>query len=276
MHVYCIKNTVNGKLYVGQTVQLIRTRWSNHVSASRNPETAINFAIAKYGAENFEISILEECQDKESLDKAEIRWIAKLGTLGLNGYNMTAGGFGGQLDPPEETRRRLHSASLGRKRTAETKARLSTIAAQRDRSDVNQFAQTVLAYNGKGIVVGQYRSYTAAAEATGKAVRTVQRCAELRCGTRDRRWFFLPAGLVEGNLTEEFMMEAAFRGVHRGRRDQTRLLKNRGTTIQIEQNGERLSYPSISAAARFLGVHPMRVKRAMGPRSLETKFKVIP
>ena len=46
----------------------------------------------KYGVENFDFYILEECQPDE-LDIKEIYWIATLDTYNY-GYNMTLGGSG--------------------------------------------------------------------------------------------------------------------------------------------------------------------------------------
>lgn len=47
--------------------------------------------MTKYGKENFEISILEECSAEDSSEREEF-WIKKLNTYGKTGYNATMGG----------------------------------------------------------------------------------------------------------------------------------------------------------------------------------------
>lgn len=92
--IYCITNKINGKSYVGQSIN-IEERWKAHKTRPFNENSSqynkpLYRAIRKYGLENFIFSILEECK-KEDLDKAEIFWINRLDTYN-NGYNLTAGG----------------------------------------------------------------------------------------------------------------------------------------------------------------------------------------
>lgn len=92
--IYKITNTVNGKVYVGQAVD-IKRRWQEHSSHSFSPthisyNHTIHRAIRKYGIENFTFEVLEECAEA-LLNEKEIYWIAKLNSK-QNGYNMTDGG----------------------------------------------------------------------------------------------------------------------------------------------------------------------------------------
>lgn len=88
--IYKITNKVNNKSYIGQTRQGIQFRWNQHTSKKDN--TYFHNAIQKYGKDNFEIEILEEC-DVEVLNEREIFYIAKFDTF-KNGYNLTIGGDG--------------------------------------------------------------------------------------------------------------------------------------------------------------------------------------
>lgn len=92
--IYLIKNKLNGKCYVGQSID-IEARWKQHIIDSKNKcNQAIHKAISKYGKENFEFSVLEECSADE-LDEREIHWIKELDTFNSNsGYNCTLGGGG--------------------------------------------------------------------------------------------------------------------------------------------------------------------------------------
>ena len=100
--IYQIKNKINGKSYIGQSKD-IYNRWKQHklvISDNCNSimkEYPFYQALKKYGIENFDFSILEECSTEE-LDKKEKYWINKLNTyinsINSNGYNLTIGGQG--------------------------------------------------------------------------------------------------------------------------------------------------------------------------------------
>ena len=89
--IYLITNSLNGKKYVGQSIDIQR-RFKEHQSNSRYKlGREIDIAIKEYGKENFTYEVLEECS-KEMLDKKEIYWIEKLNTYGEQGYNKNKGG----------------------------------------------------------------------------------------------------------------------------------------------------------------------------------------
>lgn len=94
--IYKIENLINGKVYIGQSVD-IQYRFNNHKSESFNPKsnaynTAIHRAIRKYGVDNFSFDIIEEC-DQDKLREREIYWIDYYKSFG-RGYNLTSGGEG--------------------------------------------------------------------------------------------------------------------------------------------------------------------------------------
>lgn len=101
--IYLITCTVLGKLYVGQTTRTLEVRWGNHLKESRreSPSIIVDLAIKKYGPENFTHQELESCQDQESLNSAEKKWISYYNSLAPNGYNLTTGGDGGYKFTPE-------------------------------------------------------------------------------------------------------------------------------------------------------------------------------
>ena len=98
--VYCCKNKINGKCYIGETKLSLRERWLMHKSqmfSSRKITMAIYDAIKKYGMENFEISILNQgFSSDEERKENEKYWISKLNTFvdssNSSGYNLTIGG----------------------------------------------------------------------------------------------------------------------------------------------------------------------------------------
>jgi group I intron endonuclease len=93
--IYKITNNINGKYYIGQSIDIDR-RWYDHKYKAFNKNdisynSAIHSAMRKYGLKNFTLSIIEECQE-EDLDKKERYWINQLNSLVPNGYNILEGG----------------------------------------------------------------------------------------------------------------------------------------------------------------------------------------
>lgn len=88
--IYIIKNKINDKVYIGQSVNA-KIRWSAHCSNARlgRSWSAIDSAIKKYGQENFYYEILEQTED---YDEREAYWIKYYNSLVPHGYNWCAGG----------------------------------------------------------------------------------------------------------------------------------------------------------------------------------------
>ena len=100
--IYCYTNKINGKRYVGQTIQKLRKRHGQHVQSAKfksdpyDNYSPIHCAIRKYGIENFKLEILH-IADEYSIDMLERHYIYFLGTLTKNnkGYNVSSGGSNG-------------------------------------------------------------------------------------------------------------------------------------------------------------------------------------
>ena len=91
--IYIISNTINNKVYIGQTIQTLKKRFNGHCCYSKSDRSEymyIKRAIHKYGRENFTIKLLEECPI-ENLNEREIYWIKQYDSYN-NGYNLTLGG----------------------------------------------------------------------------------------------------------------------------------------------------------------------------------------
>ena len=92
--IYAIKNKTNNKLYIGQS-QDIKNRWSNHknrLNNNKHSNKKLQNSWNKYGEENFEFVILEECS-QDIINDREIYWISYYNTTNCeNGYNLSIGG----------------------------------------------------------------------------------------------------------------------------------------------------------------------------------------
>ena len=58
MVIYKFENKINGKVYIGQTIQKLSKRISSHKYPSGNKNLPIDAAIKKYGIENFSITTM--------------------------------------------------------------------------------------------------------------------------------------------------------------------------------------------------------------------------
>lgn len=97
--IYKIINLINNKTYIGKSKDIQR-RWKEHKIDPFNTNNAMYNSllykdIRKYGLNNFEFQIVEECEESQ-LNEREKYWIASYNTYVQNtngyGYNMTKGG----------------------------------------------------------------------------------------------------------------------------------------------------------------------------------------
>lgn len=126
--IYLVTNLVNGKEYVGQTINTIARRWNGHVSNTNIHHQPIAAAIRAHGAGNFKIEVLCRVDSNDlsgNLDALERMLIRERGTLVPNGYNLHFGGRGGPLS--ESHKQKLRLAHLGKKASPETRAKMSAI-----------------------------------------------------------------------------------------------------------------------------------------------------
>lgn len=94
MVIYKVKNKINGKIYIGQTIRDLNKRISGHIRESKlegGNKPFVN-AIKKYGIENFEWEIIDEATSLDELDEKEVYWINEHNSLTPNGYNVLGGG----------------------------------------------------------------------------------------------------------------------------------------------------------------------------------------
>lgn len=116
--IYKIENKINGKVYIGQSVDVYR-RLKKHIWDIENNNSALHRAFKKYGIDNFTYELIEEC-DIDRLDEREIFYIQKynsyVGTKNSNGYNLNVGGGVNRgWNPTDENRNNFRNANLGGK-----------------------------------------------------------------------------------------------------------------------------------------------------------------
>lgn len=193
MVVYLIRYTGDGRGYVGQTSRTFRERIKEHIRSRRN--RYVENAIRKYGIENFEVTILEECSSIEELNKREIFWIKELNTKYPNGFNMTDGGEGATgYTPTEELRKRLSEMGKGRKDSEETKRRKSEALMGHS---VEKSARDKMSESHKGKTMSpEACANMSAASAKKRPILCVERNRVFHSMRTSAKW----AGVVHGTI----------------------------------------------------------------------------
>lgn len=96
MIIYEAVNKINGKRYIGQTIQKLNDRKRQHLeSINYNHKgcTLFKRALKKYGKSNFEWKIVDHASSHEELDLKESFWIGFFNTTNSDfGYNLKGGG----------------------------------------------------------------------------------------------------------------------------------------------------------------------------------------
>lgn len=92
MIIYYIKNKLNNKMYIGQSIHTLQWRIKGHLQCvKRGIKRKLYNAIRKYSWDNFEYGIICNCQSLQELNQKETEYIIKYDTY-KHGYNMGLGG----------------------------------------------------------------------------------------------------------------------------------------------------------------------------------------
>ena len=176
--IYCHRNKINNKAYIGQTGQIPYTRrWQGHGVSGSPYKKCPHFqnAIIKYGWNNFEHFVLLDNLTLEQANYYEKIFIALFDTTNPEkGYNVALGGnniihseetrkkisehhadFSGEKHPmwgkhhSKETKELIRQKALGRKASNETKEKISkaTKGSNNPRAKQVQCIETELIFN---------------------------------------------------------------------------------------------------------------------------------
>jgi group I intron endonuclease len=142
--VYKIVNVLDGRMYIGQSVnpayRAKRHFWKNSGCVK------LRNAIEKYGRDKFIFSILCWCKDKADANEVE-ETIIELGNTRDNGYNITPGGFGtgaGEANPffgkthSLELKAKFSAYKLGKPMSLETREKIANANRNRTMSEATK------------------------------------------------------------------------------------------------------------------------------------------
>ena len=173
--IYLIRNTLNDKVYVGQSVH-INVRWREHVKcANWGHKSHLYDAIRKYGAEAFVHEVLEVCQP-EVFDEREAHWMAHFDCRNpAKGYNLLPAGQRGRV-MDAETRERIASKLRGRKVDPEVVRRIAEKARGRKHS-AEAKAKIAAAHKGKKVGADQIAKQVASLKVRWESMTEAERKA---------------------------------------------------------------------------------------------------
>lgn len=97
--IYKITNKINGNFYIGQSVD-VKRRIMEHKTPKANGNDRLHNDMKKFGVNNFELEVLEECK-KEELKSKELHYIKTLEPF----YNTVG------KKVPEKTRRKISEST---------------------------------------------------------------------------------------------------------------------------------------------------------------------
>jgi len=123
--IYCIICDVNGKLYIGQSIQMNK-RINDHFKKLENNNhfnSHLQSAYNKYGKENFKWEVLKYCK-KEKLDKLEEYYIKYYNSTNRGcGYNKTSKAHRTNIDA--DGRKKISETLKGRVFSKEWRKKIS-------------------------------------------------------------------------------------------------------------------------------------------------------
>jgi group I intron endonuclease len=94
MQIYKITNTVNGKIYIGQTIQKNpKMRWYAHCDYVRKGRKSYLYdSMRKHGVDKFQLEIIDHADTIDDLNLKEQQWLDYYRSIGIVYNNREAGG----------------------------------------------------------------------------------------------------------------------------------------------------------------------------------------
>ena len=192
-YIYKIVNKIDGKTYIGQTIQDLEERWRQHRKTNSNC-TYLKSAIKKYGIDKFDFKLICICFDYD-LDKYEIDYIKKYNTVVPNGYNLREGGNSSKHH--EETKKKIseklknrtdlvHSKhQLGKPHSEEIKRKISNSlkGVKHSKESIKKRSEllikhTIFQMDMNGTIIQTFNGYTEAAKSVGTKKGSIWRVCQ--------------------------------------------------------------------------------------------------
>lgn len=129
-YIYKITNKLNGKVYIGQTIN-IEKRFDKYKKLQCRRQPKLYNALKLYGIENFIFEILDTADDLSTLDFLEDIYVLCFDSI-EHGYNCIPGGRSNRLS--KESILKMSISLTGKRRSAESKLKQSISSSGKKRS----------------------------------------------------------------------------------------------------------------------------------------------
>lgn len=156
-YLYSITDTLNNKVYIGQTIDPTR-RWSYHKTQSKRlkPLQYIHRAMAKYGIDNFQFEVIATCKTQADTDETEKQLIKQYDSRNKEkGYNRAPGGnIAWESGLPshmysmygkhhsEKSKEQIRVALTGNAKSSNVRSKMSIAAIRRNTNDSSNVRTT--------------------------------------------------------------------------------------------------------------------------------------
>lgn len=240
-YIYRIINKINGKIYIGQTInKKERVKDYKFFRSQLKRQPKIYNAINKYGWDNFLIEIIEECE-RDLLNIKERYWQEYYCSV-ENGYNCYYTSTNEKpLVVSEESREKLRQHRTGKKHTIETKLKIG-----------KRRSIKIYQYNLQGQFIQQWNSIVS---------------AQTSLNIRGISYAMTTNGFAGGFLwsKEKYNSVPAKR---KGQRDRIKI------KIINMSNNKETCFDSLTAAEPFVKTNRQRIKRYINTNKILNGFKI--
>lgn len=194
MIIYLIKNIINSKVYIGQTINSLKQRRCGHISDSRRgKDTKISRALKKYGENNFIFGELVRCNNTNELNEMELYFINTYKSINDKyGYNLRIGGECG-FKVSDETKTKISiSAKNASKKAKENGKHWSCKKCSEEKkkhlrqvltSELNPKNRPVLMYDLAGNFIKRFHSARESARQIDKGAGNIITCCNKKLKT---------------------------------------------------------------------------------------------
>jgi group I intron endonuclease len=186
--IYAIRNTVNGKRYVGSAV-FLNQRLKQHrsdLNRDRHCNIKLSSAWKKHGADAFTFEVIEYVHDKSCLILREQHWIDHYKSAFQNaGYNINpvAGSSLGQKRSRESVEKTAEKLR-GKKRPTEVGEKISASKIGTKRTEEQKLQMSIAAKNRRAISDATRAKLSASAKGRKHSEKTKRLLSEQRIGIK--------------------------------------------------------------------------------------------
>jgi len=150
-----------------------------------NKRSYLYTAMRKYGEENFKLYIVEVCSNAEEAFNGEKTWIQYLREMGVHLYNISSGGYGGQIKVDDSiTRNRKSKSQKARFAIPGVREYYSKVFKGRIKTPSTcqkireSKRKAVLQYTKTGVLISKYNSGMAAEFSTNVSRSKICMCCQ--------------------------------------------------------------------------------------------------